>query len=115
MSQDEGEFRGIWQIIQTDWSAVYRGPLPAKFDPVMNAEATMHYIAKKYAPTVEEVFMSYIRYGDTLIIATSKVMDDNTVEKYSAGIARDLPGLKIVVIGAVAGAIVYPKYLEGQE
>ncbi len=54
--------------------------------------------------------MSYIRRGDTLIIATSKVMDDDAVERYAHGIENLIPGVNIVVIGAVAAAFIYPKH-----
>jgi hypothetical protein len=48
-----------------------------------------------------------VRPGDTLVIATAKLMSDADGEKYRQRIERNLPGVRIVVIAPAIEMAVY--------
>jgi hypothetical protein len=48
-----------------------------------------------------------IRPGDTVVIATSKLMNDADAVKYQKGIEASLPGIKVHVIASVTEMVIY--------
>lgn len=56
-----------------------------------------------------------IRPGDTLVIATSKVMSDADGVKYRQDLEKNLPGVKIIVSAAVTEMAIYREAAAGTE